>query len=261
LSTRVLQASPSTQCHSGHVNPTTEQRSKHHDDLANGKKISLILPEYIPPLVGTVNRDRIPCDYEYTLFTMYIPKGICIVGSQLGQIPLLKKNNSNLGDRKNYAMLVPHCYLTKSTGKKPCLISQPWIKGLEQSTMLNVMKISHFSHHQEVNAYVKILLSRYHGGYMLLDWRITMDPALIHQIIGLRMKGLDLQHFYLGKASDHSLAQRVKESYDEVKKGKRGYKVDSIQDGVVHLAFQLIVGNIVRNNRPTQVTGFVVDLT
>jgi hypothetical protein len=41
----------------------------------------------------------------------------------------------------------------------------------------------------------------------------------------------------------------------------RGYNVASIQNGIVHLACQLIVGNIVRKNRPTQVTCFVVDLT
>jgi hypothetical protein len=41
------------------------------------------------------------------------------------------------------------------------------------------------------------------------------------------------------------LAQHIKEAYGEVEKGKRGYKVDSTQDGIVHLAFQLLVGNIV----------------
>jgi hypothetical protein len=46
-----------------------------------------------------------------------------------------------------------------------------------------------------------------------------------------------------------------------VEKGKRGYKVACIQDCAVFLSFQLITGKIVRKNRPTQVTGFVVDLT
>jgi hypothetical protein len=59
-STRGLQASPSTGHRSGHVNPGTEQRSKHHDDLANAKQILSILPEYIPPLAGIVNHDNIP---------------------------------------------------------------------------------------------------------------------------------------------------------------------------------------------------------
>jgi hypothetical protein len=45
-----------------------------------------------------------------------------------------------------------------------------------------------------------------------------------------------------------------------VEKGKRGYKVASIQDGAVCLACQLIAVKLVRRNRPTQVTCFVVDL-
>jgi hypothetical protein len=137
----------------------TEKQSKHRDDLVNAYQILSILPDYIPPLAGTVNCDSIPRDFEYTLITTYIPKGIRIVGSHLGQIPLLKKNDFNLGDRKNYAMLAPHRYLTKSTGKKPRIISQPWIKELAQFTVLNMMKILHFGRHQEVNACIKILLS------------------------------------------------------------------------------------------------------
>ena len=41
----------------------------------------------------------------------------------------------------------------------------------------------------------------------------------------------------------------------------RGYKVASIQNGAVCLAYQLIAGKLVRKNRPMQVTGFVVDLS
>jgi hypothetical protein len=56
------------------------------------------------------------------------------------------------------------------------------------------------------------------------------------------------------------LAQRIKDTYDDVEKGMRGYKVASIQNGIVHLACQLITGKLVRKKRHTQVTGFVVDL-
>jgi hypothetical protein len=76
----------------------------------------------------------------------------------------------------------------------------------------------------------------------------------------LSMQGPDPQDFYPGKVADRTLAQRIKETYDDVEKGKRGYKVASIQNGAVRLAFQLIVGKLVRKNRPTQVTGFVIDL-
>jgi hypothetical protein len=172
----------------------------------------------------------------------------------------LKNNDFNLGDRKNYAMLVPHCYLTKTTRKNPLLVSQPWIKELAQSTLLNVMKIPHFGCHQKVNACVKLLLSCYHGRYLWLDRRITVDLVLIHWIIDLSVNSPDPQQFYLGKASDRSLAQRMKEAYREVEKGKRGYKVASIQDGIVCLACQLLASKLMRKNHPTHVTGFMVDL-
>jgi len=41
---------------------------------------------------------------------------------------------------------------------------------------------------------------------------------------------------------------------------KEGLQVSSIQNGAMHLAFQLIAGKIVKKNRPMQVTSFIVDL-
>jgi hypothetical protein len=140
------------------------------------------LSNYIPPLADAVNRDNIPQDFEYTLITAYLPKGIRVVGPQLGHIPVLKNNDFNLRDKKKYAMLAPHRYLMKTTGKKLRIVSQPWIKELAQSTILNVMKIPQFGRHQEVNACVKLLLSCYHGGYLWIDRCVTMDPTLIHLI-------------------------------------------------------------------------------
>jgi hypothetical protein len=103
-STGGLQASPSTGWRSGRA---AEKRSKHRDDLANVKQIPSVLPDYTPPLAGAVNRDSVPRDFEYTLITAYLPKGIHAVGPQLGLIPALKISDFNLGDRKNYVMLVP----------------------------------------------------------------------------------------------------------------------------------------------------------
>jgi hypothetical protein len=74
------------------------------------------------------------------------------------------------------------------------------------------------------------------------------------------MQGPDPQEFYPRKVADHAMVQRIKYTYGDVEKGKRGYKVASIQNGIMRLACQLIIGKIVRKNRPTQVTGFVVDL-
>jgi hypothetical protein len=42
------------------------------------------------------------------------------------------------------------------------------------------------------------------------------------------MQGPDLQEFYPGKAADRELAQKIKDTYGDVEKGTRGYKVASI---------------------------------
>jgi hypothetical protein len=44
---------------------------------------------------------------------------------------------------------------------------------------------------------------------------------------------------------DRALTQRIKDTYDNVKKGMQGYKVASIQSGAVCLSCQLIVGKLV----------------
>jgi hypothetical protein len=157
-------------------------------------------------------------------------------------------------------MLALHRYLMKTTGKKPKIGPQPWTMDIARSIIFNIMKIPHFGRHQEVNVCIKLLLSCYHGGYLWLDRCIIVDPVLIHWITGLSMQGPNPQDFYRGKATDHSLAQRIRETYGDVEKGKQGYKVASIQDGVMHLSCQLITGKSFKKNRSTQVMGFVVDL-
>jgi hypothetical protein len=107
-STRGVQASPSTACRSGPSDTSKEKRSKHHNNLENVKLIPSILLDYIPPMAGMVICDSVPRDFEYTLITTYLPKGICAFGLQLGQIMKLNINDFNLGDCNNYGMLAPH---------------------------------------------------------------------------------------------------------------------------------------------------------
>jgi hypothetical protein len=116
-------------------------------------------------------------------------------------------------------MITPYKYLTRMKGKNSKIIPQLWMMNLAQSTMLNVMKIPHFGRHQEVNACVKLLLSCYHGGYLWLDYHIAVNPMLIHRITRLSMQGQNLQEYYPGKSADCALAQKIKDTYDDVEKG------------------------------------------
>jgi hypothetical protein len=74
------------------------------------------------------------------------------------------------------------------------------------------------------------------------------------------MQGPDPQDYYPRKTVDRALSQKIKEAYGNVEKGARGYKVTSIDSGTVYLTYQMIAGKLVCKNRPTQVSGFVVDL-
>jgi hypothetical protein len=106
-STRGLQASPSTAHGAGSSRPSAEKRTKHRDDLANAKLIPSILSDYIPPLVGAVSRDSVPREFEYTMVTAYLPKGIRTVRAQQDKITALKFSDFNLGDRKKLQYACP----------------------------------------------------------------------------------------------------------------------------------------------------------
>jgi hypothetical protein len=146
-SKRGLSASPST----AQVRPSwpaDEKRTKHRYDLTSAKLILSILPTYLPPLSGTLNRDSVPRDFEYKFVTVYLLKGICAVCANQENITMLKFSDFNLCDRKVYSMLTPHKYLIRTKEKNSKIVPQSWTHNLAQSTLLNVMNIRHFGRHQ-----------------------------------------------------------------------------------------------------------------
>jgi hypothetical protein len=65
-------------------------------------------------------------DFDYTLVTAYLPKGIRAVRTQLDKIMTLKFSDFNLWDHKNHIMLTHHRYLTRMKGTNSRIIPQPW---------------------------------------------------------------------------------------------------------------------------------------
>jgi hypothetical protein len=49
------------------------------ESSSNAKLIPSILPNYIPSLAGTVSRDSVPRDFDYTFIIVYLSKGIRII--------------------------------------------------------------------------------------------------------------------------------------------------------------------------------------
>jgi hypothetical protein len=114
---RGVQASLSIACGSRPSQPAVEKRTRHRDDLANAKLILTILPDYILPLAGVVSRDSVSRDFEYTMVTVYLPKGIWVVRAQQDKITALEFSDFNLGDCNNHSTLTPYKYLTRTKGK------------------------------------------------------------------------------------------------------------------------------------------------
>ena len=98
--------------------------------MANVKLVPSILPAYIPPLSGAINRDSVPREFKYTLVTAYLSKGVHAVCIDQDKITALKFSDFNLGDRKVYNMISPHKYLTKTKGKNSKIIPQQWTMNL-----------------------------------------------------------------------------------------------------------------------------------
>jgi hypothetical protein len=89
------------------------------------KLIPSIFPDYIPPLASMVNLDNVPRDFEYSMITAYLPKGIRTVHAQQDKIIALKFCEFNLKDHKNYRILTPYKYLAKMKGNNSKIIPQP----------------------------------------------------------------------------------------------------------------------------------------
>ena len=118
-----LPASPST-ARAGPSLPPSERQPKLENDFATVKMIPSILPKYIPPLSGIVNRDTVPRDFDYDLVTAYLPKGVCTVHADQDKLTALKFSDFNLGDHNIYNMLALHKYLTITKGRNPKIVPQ-----------------------------------------------------------------------------------------------------------------------------------------
>jgi hypothetical protein len=128
-STRGVQASLSI-ARVGESRADKERRTKHKDDIANTKLVPSILPSYIHPLIGEINRDNVPRDFEYTLVTIYLLKVVRTYLAYQDKVTTLKFCDFNLGDHKFYNMHSPYKYFMRTKGKNSNLIPQQWTMNL-----------------------------------------------------------------------------------------------------------------------------------
>ena len=82
---------------------------------------------------------------------------------------------------------------------------------------------------------------------------------LIHRISRLPCKGKDPTHISEGKSSDLDITEAMKKKY-KLDKKKMGYTISNINDKVVRVVTQILVGKVIRKCRVDEVPVPVVAL-
>jgi hypothetical protein len=75
---------------------------------------------------------------------------------------------------------------------------------------MNLLEIPHFGRGEDVNAYVKQLLVRVHGGCLWMERPVLINVNLIAKIIGLPIDGMKLKEFLDDKTKEKEIAEEIK---------------------------------------------------
>lgn len=98
------------------------------------------------------------------------------------------------------------------------LETQEWVRGVEQSRLLNLLLVPHY-HHTPINTIcVHQLLTLVHDGCLWIGEPIPIIDTLIHRITRLPYKGVNLAKEFGGKAGEKDLADKMKRDYSLLKK-------------------------------------------
>lgn len=108
-----------------------------------------------------------------------------------------------------------------------------------------MLKFPHFGHTPEVNAHIKLLLTRVHGGYLYLHDKISLDTDLIWWITQLSMKGEDPVEAMTGKKGGKKLSVKMLAKFG-LTRASKCYDVSQIRIQLVRFATQLLTGRILR---------------
>ena len=88
--------------------------------------------------------------------------------------------------------------------------------------------MSHFGHSTEVNVCVKQLLVSFHGIFIWLDQKVSMDIELIATITRLPLAVLDPTPFFSGKEKDIALMNKLQDKYDPTRDNKGFFTLSMI---------------------------------
>jgi hypothetical protein len=91
--------------------------------------------------------------------------------------------------------------------------SAQWILGLYKTGIMNLLYVPHFGRGKHINAYIKQLLARVHGGILWMDRSVPIIVDLIAGIPGLPTNGEKLEQYLEDKTRIEAILDDIKDKY------------------------------------------------
>lgn len=187
-----------------------------------------------------------------------LPPEVRVKGHLLGCTEDSKYNDHDLTDEKKFHHFKPDTYL-KSEHDREVLLLVKWAKPIQRSTILNALRLPHFGRNPEINAVVKVLLFRVHGGYLSMDSMISLGPHLIARLTRLSKQGIDPASTFMGKTQDKQLTSTLKKKFN-LNKMDQGFEIDSFNDKATNFSTQLLATKNMRKGWHNQVATHFIEL-
>jgi hypothetical protein len=135
-----------------------------------------------------------------------------------------------------------------------------WETRLHKASILNLFNIPHFGRSNEVNAYIKMLPSCVHGGYLWLNRLVSIDTDFIVCIIGLPSHEEDPTLLFFDKKNEKTLSKSMREMF-HTHREQRGLDVTGICDLKIRFVTQVLACKLLRKCIKYQVPTTVIVVT
>lgn len=179
-----------------------------------------MLLDYIPLCKGKV---KVPKDLDprkFLLNTPLLPDNITFEGPRLARIPHLKLEHWDLVDHEKFPHLATENYMKRVFYKESgvtALELVEWIRGVDQSGLLNLLWVSHY-HCFNINMIViKYLLTLVHDYCFWLSTSIPITNMLNHQITPFPHSRLNPTKEFGKKMSECDITDKMKDKFKLMK--------------------------------------------
>ena len=104
------------------------------------------------------------------------------------------------------------------------------------------------------------MIVSFHGGFLSLDQKVSIDVELISMITRLPLAGVDPTPFFVGKEHDTLFTNNLKQKYD-LTRYTRGFSIANINDYIVQFATKVLFSKLLWKMRPNQFTARMIIVT